>query len=81
MLAEGDTESVWPVQAKSAFLCATIQSTVPLRLRTVKVVVGDLEDIIAVIGLVEVMRWYKKGMPSAARRIGPRMESVDCVYP
>lgn len=71
---------MYPVQAKSAFLCATIQSTVPLRWRTVNEVMGDLVDIMAVIGLVEVMRWYKKGMPSAARRKGPSMESVDCVF-
>jgi hypothetical protein len=54
--AEGDIASVWPVQARRAFLCATIQSTVPLRCNTVKEVMGDLVDIRAVIGLVEVMR-------------------------
>jgi hypothetical protein len=56
LLAEGDIESVCPVQARSAFLCVTIQSTVPLRCKTVNEVIGDLVDINAVMGLVEEIR-------------------------
>lgn len=78
--AVGETESVWPVQARRAFRCATIQSTVPLRCNTVKEVSGDLVDIKAVMGLVEEIRWYRKGIPSAARRKGSRMDKVDCAW-
>jgi hypothetical protein len=51
-----ETESVYPVQASSAFRCATIQSTVPLRCNTVKEVKGDFVDIKAVIGVVDEIR-------------------------
>jgi hypothetical protein len=57
VFAVGETERVWPVHASSAFRCATIQSTVPLRCNTVKEVSGDLVDIRAVIGLVDRIRW------------------------
>jgi hypothetical protein len=55
MRAEG--ARVCPVQANSAFLCEIIQSVVPSRWRTVKVVVGDFVDIKAVMGVVAEMRW------------------------
>ena len=76
----GVTERVCPVHAKSAFLCVTIQSMVPSRCSTVKEVRGDFVDINAVIGLVEVIFWYKKGIPRAALRNGSSMDNVDCAY-
>ena len=48
---------VWPVQARSALRCATIQSVVPSRWSTEKVEVGDFEAMRAVTGVVEEMRW------------------------
>lgn len=68
---------MYPVQASNAFRWATIQSTVPLRCNTVKEVIGDFVDIKAVIGVVEEIRWYKKGRPRAARRKGSRRDRVD----
>jgi hypothetical protein len=53
----GDGLRVCPVQARRALRCATIQSVVPSRWRTEKVVLGDLVPIRAVMGVVEVMRW------------------------
>ena len=53
----GVTARVCPVQASSAERCDTIQSVVPSRCRTEKVVVADLVDIKAVMGLVEVSFW------------------------
>lgn len=43
-------------------------------------VVVDFVDIIAVSGVVDVIRWYRKGTPVAARVNGESMESVDCAY-
>jgi len=51
---------------------------VPLRCNTVKEVRGDFVDIKAVSGLEEEIRWYRKGMPRAARRKGFSIERVDC---
>lgn len=56
VFARGVTERVWPVHARSAFRCVTIQSTVPLRCTTTIDVIGDLVEMRAVIGLVEVIR-------------------------
>jgi len=69
--------SVWPVQASRALRWATIQSVVPSRWRTEKVVLGDLVAMRAVMGVVDEMRWYRKGMPRKARRRGERRERVD----
>jgi len=44
----------------------------------VKEVRGDFVDIKAVSGLVEEIRWYRKGMPRVARRKGSSIERVDC---
>jgi hypothetical protein len=68
---------VWPVHASREFLWGTIQSVVPSRRRTEKVVVGDLVAIRAVMGDVEEMRWYRKGIPRKARVKGERRDSVD----
>ena len=38
---------------------------------------ADLVAIRAVMGDVEVMRWYRKGTPSGARVRGERTERVD----
>lgn len=53
----GVTLNECPVHARSADLCATIQSVVPSRCSIENVVVGDLVDINAVSGVVEDMRW------------------------
>jgi hypothetical protein len=53
----GLTDNVWPVHARRAFLCVTIQSTVPLRLTTTSDVMGDFVDMRAVSGLAEEIRW------------------------
>lgn len=42
-----------------------------------KDVSGDLADIRAVIGEVEVMDWYRKGMPPKVRVSGDSRESFD----
>ncbi len=52
----GATARVYPVQASKAVLWDTIQSVAPSKCSTENVVVGDLVDIIAVSGVVEVMR-------------------------
>lgn len=72
-----DSESVCPVQASSALRWATCQSVVPSRWRTEKVVVGDLVEIRAVIGVVEEIRWYRKGTPNGALARGFNSDNVD----
>lgn len=57
VLIWGLTDSVCPVHASSAFLCATIQSNRPSRCMTVKLVSGDLVEIRAVKGVVEDTLW------------------------
>ena len=69
--------SVVPVHANNAFRCASFQSVVPSSCNTAKEVTGDLVDIKAPIGDVEVTRWYKKGMPTRARLRGERNRSVE----
>ena len=53
----GVGDRVWPVQARRALRWETIQSVVPSRWRTEKVVVGDFVATRAVMGVVEEMRW------------------------
>jgi len=53
----GVTERDLPVQANNAFLCANFQSVVPSNCKIAKVVKGDLVDIRALIGDVEVIFW------------------------
>lgn len=53
----GRTERVWPVQARRADRCVTIQSMVPFKCTTTIDVTGDLDEMRAVMGEVEVMRW------------------------
>lgn len=70
---------MWPVQARRAFRCVTIQSVVPSRCTTVKVVVGDFVEISAVTGEAAVIRWYKNGTPKGPRVSGLSSDSVDWV--
>ena len=74
---EGVILSVVPVHASSAFRCASFQSVVPSSCNTAKEVMGDFVDINAPMGEVAVTRWYKKGMPTRARRRGERNRSVE----
>lgn len=53
----GVTVRDFPVQASNAFLCANFQSAVPSNCKIAKVVKGDLVDIRALIGDVEVIFW------------------------
>lgn len=53
----GVGDRVWPVQARRALRWDTIQSVVPSRRRTEKVVVGDFVATRAVMGVVAEMRW------------------------
>ena len=76
----GRRAKVCPVHAKSALRCAIIQSSRPSRCITLKVVMGDLVEIRAVKGDVEVIFWYMKGMPDTARRKGSRSDSVETVF-
>jgi hypothetical protein len=70
---------VEPVQARSALRCERRQSVVPSSWRTQKEVSGDLEEIRVVMGDGEVIFWYRKGMPTKARRRGVRRRSVEIV--
>lgn len=45
-----------------------------------KEVVGDFVAMSAVIGLVDDILWYKKGMPRAVLRKGSRIERVDWAW-
>lgn len=53
----GVTVRVFPVHASNAFLCASFQSAVPSSCKIAKEVKGDLVDIRALIGDVEVIFW------------------------
>ena len=52
---EGDMCKELPVHARSALFCAIFQSSVPSRCKTANEVRGDLVDIKALIGDVEVI--------------------------
>ena len=75
----GLTERVLPVHASSAFLCANFQSDVPSNCKIAKVVKGERVDIKAFAGEVDVIRWYRNGIPTSARRTGLSNRSVDTV--
>jgi len=77
----GVTARVEPVQARRDLRWARRQSVVPSRCRTQKVVSGDLAEMRAVMGVGEVIFWYKKGMPRKMRRRGERKRSVETVSP
>src|SRR5271169_6037575 len=68
----GVTESVDPVQASNAFRCASFQSVVPSSWRIANEVRGDFVAMRALMGVVEVIFWYRNGMPTRARRKGER---------
>lgn len=70
---------VWPVQASRA-RPASIQSVVPSRLTVVIEVKEALVDISAVTGLVEEIRWYRKGILRNALRKGSSIESVETAW-
>lgn len=59
VLILGLTDSACPVHASSADLCATIQSNLPSRWTTAKEVMGDLDEMRAVTGVVDDIypRW------------------------
>lgn len=75
----GVTESVEPVQASSAFRCASFQSVVPSSWRMAKDVRGDFVAMRALMGVVDVIFWYRNGMPTRARRNGESMRRLDIV--
>jgi hypothetical protein len=79
-LIVGDKDKVWPVHASRPFLWVTIQSTVPSRCNTENEVIGDFVEMSAVNGVVEDMRWYRKGIPRAALRKGSSIDNVDCAW-
>ena len=70
---------VEPVQARRDWRWETRQSVVPSSWRTQKEVKGDLEEMRAVMGDGEVIFWYRKGIPTKARRSGERRRSVEIV--
>lgn len=45
----------------------------------VKEVRGDFVVMRALIGVVDVIFWYRKGIPTRARRIGDRMRMLETV--
>ena len=53
----GDRLSVCPVHANSAFLCVTIQSSLPSRCTMTMEVIADFVEIRAVYGVVDVTLW------------------------
>jgi hypothetical protein len=69
--------SVRPVQARRALRCVSFQSIVPSRWRMQKDVLMLCVDIRREIGSVEVICWYKKGMPRGRRRRGERRRRVE----
>lgn len=69
----------FPVQARRALRCATFQSVVPVRCSTAREVHVDFGEMSAVIGVADVRRWYRKGMPMRARRSGERSLRVETV--
>jgi hypothetical protein len=70
---------VEPLQARSALRCERRQSVVPSRWRTQKEVSGDLEEMRTVMGDGDVIFWYRKGIPTKARRRGESRRSVETV--
>jgi hypothetical protein len=70
---------VEPVQARRVLRWESRQSVVPSRWRTQKEVSGALEEMRAVTGDGEVIFWYRKGMPTKARRRGESRRSVEIV--
>lgn len=75
----GVTERLMPDHASRAFRWAMRQSVVPSRWRIAKVVCVDGVEIRALIGVVEVMRWYRKGIPVRARRKGVSRRRLEIV--
>lgn len=75
----GLIERLDPVQASRAFRWASFQSDVPSSCRIANEVRGDFVVIRALTGVVEVIFWYRKGMPTNARRIGDRMRRLEIV--
>jgi len=69
----------FPVHASKAFLCASFQSVVPSSCRMVNVVSGDLVDISALMGELDVIFWYRNGIPISARRTGLSRRNVEMV--
>ena len=55
----GFTVSAWPVQARRADLCATIQSTLPSRCTVVNEEAAELVEIKAVTGEVELIYYHE----------------------
>ena len=78
-MSSGFTDIVDPVHASSALRCEILQSVVPFRCNMAKDVRGDLVEMRAVTGDVDVSLWYKKGMPTRARRSGERIRSAEIV--
>jgi hypothetical protein len=75
----GATFSERPVHARRALRCVIFQSDVPSRWRMVREVLVEGVEIIAERDVVDVIRWYRKGMPLMARRKGVRRRRVDIV--
>jgi hypothetical protein len=75
----GVTARVEPVQARSDLRWERRQSVVPSSWRTQKEVRGDLEEMRAVTGDGDVIFWYRKGIPTKARRSGERRRRVEIV--
>jgi len=78
--AFGFTERAWPVQARRAFRCATIQSRRPSRFIVEKDEEVVLVPTMAVRGDVDEIFWYRKGIPSGRRLMGERRERVDITF-
>ena len=57
VFTRGDRLNVCPVHANSAFLCVTIQSSLPSRCTMTMEVIADFVEIRAVYGVVDVTRW------------------------
>ena len=72
----GETLRVCPVHAISA-LPASIQSVVPSRCTTVMEAFVFCVETRAVIGVVEEILWYKKGILRRARLKGANIDRVE----
>jgi hypothetical protein len=75
----GLTDRVDPVQASNALRWASFQSVVPSSCRIAKEVRGDFVVMRALMGVVDVIFWYKKGMPTRALRTGERIRRLETV--
>jgi hypothetical protein len=68
-----------PVHATNALRCASLQSVVPSSWRIARELIGDLGAMRREVGVVDVIFWYKNGIPRVIRLIGFKSRNVETV--